>query len=224
MKRRHLAAVLACAAIPLAASAQNDDSSVPAAFRLVVSYDRPGLLTPHWQITVPAHGPLAYVGKPAKGNDAGEAFFQLSPPGHAKLADILSRTHGLQPCETKSKGIANMGTKTFDYTPEGGAQAHCEYNFTDNKALSDAFDYVLAIAVTVQTGAELERLHRYDRLGLDPVMIRLVQDVKDGHAAELSAIRPALESLATDVAVMDRVRARAQQLLDMATQQEKAMP
>jgi hypothetical protein len=221
MTRRYLAAVLACAAIPMAAKCQNDDA---AAFRLVVTYDRPGLITPHWQITLPMHGPADYVGKPIKGNDPGQVFFPISPSGHAKLADSLSRTHGLQPCETKSKGIANMGTKSFDYAPAGGPEAHCEYNFTDNKPLSETFDYVLAIAETMQTGAELERLHRYDRLGLDPVMIRLVQDVKDGRAAELGAIRPTLESLATDVAVMDRVRTRAQQLLEMAAQQEKTTP
>jgi hypothetical protein len=194
------------------------------AFTLNVNYDRPGLLVPHWQITVPARGMAEYTGKPTKGNDPGQVLFRMSDAGHAKLGTLLDKTHNLQPCETHSKGIANMGTKVIDYTPAGGAPVHCTFNFTDNKALSEALDYLLAIAGTLQAGAELDRLHRYDRLGLDPVMIRLSEDAKQGRAVELNAIKPTLESLATDVAVLERVRTRAQQLLDLAKQQEHTTP
>jgi hypothetical protein len=200
---------------PEAASAA---STTP--FRLVVSYDRPGLQVPHWQITVPLHGMAEYTGKPAKGNDPGQVLFRLSGTGRARLATLLERTHNLQPCETHSKGIANMGTKEVEYAAADATPVRCTFNFTDNKPLSDALDYMLAIAGTVQTGLELDRLHRYDRLGLDPVIIRLTEDAKTGRAAELGAIRPTLESLATDVAVLERVRTRAQQLLTMVDQQE----
>lgn len=191
-------------------------------FRLVVNYDRPGLQVPHWQITVPAHGMAAYTGKPDKGTDPGQVLFRLSSTGRTRLASLMGRTHNLQPCETRSKGIANMGTKEVEYAAADGPAVHCTFNFTDNKPLSDALDYMMAIAGTVQAGLELDRLHRYDRLGLDPVMIRLAEDAKAGRAVELGAIRPTLESLATDVAVLERVRTRAQQLLVMVDQQETA--
>jgi hypothetical protein len=194
------------------------DSAAP--FRLVVSYDRPGLQVPHWQITVPAHGMAEYTGKPLNGNDPGQVRFRLSGSGRARLGSLMGRTHNLQPCETHSKGIANMGLKDVEYAAADGTPVRCTFNFTDNKPLSDALEYMLAIAGTVQTGLELDRLHRYDRLGLDPVMIRLAEDAKTGRAAELGAIRPTLESLATDVAVLERVRTRAQQLLQMVDQQE----
>ena len=191
-------------------------------FRLTVSYDRPGLQVPHWQITVPLHGMAEYTGKPEKGSDPGQILFRLSAAGRTRLASLMERTHNLQPCETHSKGIANMGTKEVEYAAADGPAARCTFNFTDNKPLSEALDYMLAIAGTVQAGLELDRLHRYDRLGLDPVMIRLAEDAKTGRAAELGAIRPTLESLATDVALLERVRTRAQQLLTMVDQQEIA--
>ena len=215
--------------LALALSAHAQDAvpdSAPAVttapFRLVVSYDRPGLLVPHWQISVPLHGMAEYTGKPVKGSDPGQVLFRLSDTGRARLSSLMERTHNLQPCETRSKGIANMGTKEVEYAPADGPAAHCTFNFTDNKPLSEALDYMLAIAGTVQAGLELDRLHRYDRLGLDPVMIRLAEDAKTGRAAELGAIRPTLESLATDVAVLERVRTRAQQLLTIVDQQEIA--
>jgi hypothetical protein len=192
------------------------------AYSLVVNYDRPGLLVPHWQISVPVHGMVEYTGKPLKGNDPGQVLFRMSDAGRARLGMLMGRTHNLQPCETHSKGIANMGTKEVAYAPSGGPTLHCTFNFTDNKALSEALDYLLSIAGTLQTGLELERLHRYDRLGLDPVIIRLAEEAKGGRAAELGAIRPTLESLATDVAVLERVRTRAAQLLEVAKRQETA--
>ena len=53
------------------------------------------------------------------------------------------------------------------------------------------------------------------------ILTGLVADVKNGRAVELGAIKPTLESLTTDVAVLERVRTRAQQLLDVIAQQEK---
>lgn len=193
-------------------------------YRLVVSYDRQGLQVPHWQITVPARGMATYTGKPDKGNDPGEVLFRISDAGRAKLAALLNRSKGMQPCETKSKGLANMGLKDMTYVPAAGPEVHCAYNYTDNKPLSEVGDYMLSLVSTLQAGLELERLHRYDRLGLDPVMIRLAEDAKSGRAVEMVAIQPTLESLVADDALLDRVRSKAQQLLDLAKLQATPKP
>ena len=148
----------------------------------------------------------------------------MSDAGRAKLAALLNRSKGMQPCETKSKNLANMGQKDVVYTPADGAEVHCSFNYTDNKPLGEALDYVLSMVSTLQAGLELERLHRFDRLGLDPVMVRLAEDAKTGHAVEIGAIRPTLESLASDDALLERVRSRAQQLLQAAQQQDAAKP
>ena len=140
------------------------------------------------------------------------------------MGGLMARSKGMQPCETKTKGLANMGMKDVVFTPVGGPGVHCAFNYTDNKPLSEALDYVLALAGTVQTGIELERLHRYDRLGLDPVMIHLAEDAKSGRAVEMGAIRPTLESLITDEAVLERVRTRAGQLLELAKEQDTPKP
>ena len=207
-------------AFSIGAAAQENSSS----YRLVVSYDRPGLQVPHWQITLPLRGAATYTGKPDKGVDPGEVNFRVSDAGRARLGTLLNRSKGMQPCETKSKNLANMGQKDVVYTPVGGVETRCSFNYTDNKPLGEALDYMLSLAGTLQAGLELERLHRYDRLGLDPVMVRLADDAKSGHAVEMGAIRPTLESLVTDDALLDRVRSRAQQLLELAKQQDAAKP
>jgi hypothetical protein len=215
-------ALMLASVLPL--MAQDTPADNAGAYKIVVDYDRPGLNVPHWQIVVPPRGMAQYTGVPVKGTDPGTVLFRMSDAGRTKLGGMLASSKGLSPCETKAKGIASMGQKTIVYEPVGGTPAHCSFNYTDNKSLTDALNYVLAVVGTVQTGLELERLHRYDRLGLDPVMVRLVDDVKAGRAAELSAIQPTLESLVKDMALLERVRTRAQLLLDLAKQQDTPTP
>lgn len=185
-------------------------------YELTMTYDRPGLTVPHWTLTIPAAGPATYTGKPEQGIDPGTVAVALSNAGRDKLGALLERTHNLQPCETRTKGIANMGAKELTYSPAGKPAVHCAFNYTDNKPLSEASEYLAGIANTVQFGLELDRLHRYDRLGLDAVLARLQNEVKEHRAVELIAIRASLESLTRDDALMDRVRSRAQMLLDLA--------
>ncbi len=185
-------------------------------YRVVMTYDRVGLTVPHWQIAINEKGDAMYSGKPVQGAAPDVISFSMSWMGREKLGTLLTQTHHLQPCETKSKGIANMGQKDVVYVPAGGDEAHCSFNFTDNKPLTEASEYLIAMANTIQAGVELDRLHRYDRLGLDVVMRRLVADVKEHRAVEVVAIQPTLQRLVEDEAVMERVRARAQELLTLA--------
>lgn len=208
MKQLFLAALLF--ALPLHAQST---------YSVTMTYDREGLTVPHWKIMIPEQGDAQYTGKPTKGVDPGLLTFRMSSSGHEKLGWLLSQSNNLHPCETKSKGIANMGQKDLTYWPSGASEVHCSFNYTDNKALAQSTDYLMALANTIQTGVELDRLHRYDRLGLDAVMHRLVADVKENRAVEIVAIRPTLQRLVDDEALMDRVRANAQNLLTLASQE-----
>jgi len=184
-----------------------------------MTYERSGLNIPRWQIEVPQQGMATYSGKPLKGVDPGTVSFAISPSGHDKLKSLLEASHGLQPCETKSKGIANMGQKTIAYTPAGGPEQRCSFNYSDNRALSDAAEYFIALANTLQAGQQLDYMHRYDRLGLDAVITQLATEVKDHRAVELATISSTLQRLVEDRNIMERVRSRAQHLLDLAAKE-----
>ena len=188
----------------------------PTGFRLAASYDRPGLPVPHWQFRIAPNGQVEYTSEHAAGNTPASkdpVVFQLSPGGSAKLQQLLDGSRGMQPCETKTKGLARMGMKTLEYQDGTHAAAQCTFNYTDNKPLAAAADYLIAISYTIEQGTMLDHLHRYDRLGLDPVMTQLATAFKAGQAQEMQAIRPTLNALATDDAVLDRVRQKAVELL-----------
>ena len=214
--RRLPAAVLLGLWWGLAAEAQ---SSAPA-FALTATYEREGLPVPQWAFRIAPDGAVDYTSHhAAPGMTDAPVHFQLSPSGAAKLGKWLADAHELVPCETKTKGLARMGTKTLTYTPAGGMAVTCTYNYTDNRPLTQVSEYLTQASTTVEEGMTIDRLHRYDRLGLDPVLIRLATAAKEGHAPELGAIRPSLESLVADDAVLERVRLRAAELLELAKQQ-----
>ncbi len=204
------------------AVAHSEDIPAKAGYTLTMSYDRPGLPVPHWQFRIQPGGAVEYKAQHAEGTlgVSDEAVrFPLSKTGTQKLTGWLAQSNALQPCETKTKNLARMGQKEFNYQPDGGTAAHCSFNYTDNKALANAAEYLTQTSYTLEEGATIERLHRYDRLGLDPVLLRLAAAAKEGKAPELAAIRPALESLTTDDQVLERVRVRAAELLQLAQQQ-----
>lgn len=190
-------------------------------FRLTATYDRPGLQVPHWQMRIAPSGQVEYAsdhaGAPAQAASS-PVVFRLSKAGSAKLSTLLSDSHGMQPCETKTKGLARMGMKTLEFQQGAKPAATCTFNYTDNKPLAAAADYLLAVSYTIEQGAVLDHLHRYDRLGLDPVMTQLAAAYKNGQAKEMQAIQPTLTSLVNDDAVLERVRQKAADLLAAANQ------
>src|SRR5262249_12935232 len=85
------------------------------------------------------------------------------------LADKLDRFQ--RPIESGLK-VANMGVKTFRF--EDGSEKHeIEFNYSqdvDAQALWDAFE---RITETEQHFINLERTVRYDKLGVNDVLLRL---------------------------------------------------
>ena len=189
----------------------------PDGFSLTATYDREGLPVPNWKFHILPSGATDYTSHhSAVGVSDSAIHFQMSRTGMARLARLLSDSHGLVPCETKTKNLARMGDKSFAYTALGAAEVRCTFNYTDNRALAQAAEYLSNVSATLEEGSTLDRLHRYDRLGLDPEMTRLATAAKEGKAEELGAIRSSLEALVADDAVLDRVRQKAAQLLAAA--------
>ncbi len=211
------ATLMLLSALHVAPTTRAQDAS---GFRLTATYDRPGLPVPHWQMRIALTGQVEYTsdhGGATLPAGSTPVTFRLSESGGTKLRQLLDESHGMQPCETKTKGLARMGQKTLEYQSSAQTAAQCSFNYTDNKPLAAAADYLLAVSYTIEQGAALEHLHRYDRLGLDPVMTQLATAFKAGQAQEVQSIRPTLDALANDDAVLERVRQKAAELLVAAS-------
>jgi hypothetical protein len=137
----------------------------------------------------------------------------LSPATTARIFDLSAQLdHFNSTCASKAKNIADTGTKTVTYSGADG-KGSCTYNFTEIKELASLTQLIQGIAETLDEGRELDRLHRYDRLGLDSVMTFFQQEVAAGRAIELQTISDSLRAITADNDLLARVRAKASALL-----------
>jgi hypothetical protein len=213
----------------LAAPAQTDapaaDASAPKQAEVSFQFDRPGLPVPRFTLRIHEDGTGTYQADQGEiaataNSMRGQAAQHIDRPikltsgtvtkifKAARAADYFNIE-----CASKLKNIADTGKKTLTYTGAGGSGS-CTYNYSENKSVDTLTDTFLAIAYTIDEGRRLEFLHRYDRLGLDAEMISFSQELEAGRALEVGTISSALATIVDDMAVIQRVRLRAQKLLE----------
>lgn len=212
----------ACAAQTTAPS-----SSSATAMQTEVSFqfERQGLAVPRFTLSVREDGSGSYKAEeapvsggsaalqPTVGKHIDRAITISEPTVEAIFKEARSLDYFNIDCESKAKNIANTGKKTLSYSGADG-RGSCTYNYSENKSVNALTETFQAIAFTLDEGRRLEFLHRYDRLGLDAEMETLTHEYEQKRALELGTISPTLTSLASDDALMQRVRTRATRLLE----------
>jgi len=196
--------------------------------QITFTFERAGFTIPRFTLEIDRGGQGRYIGEEAaqvvRGVAAEPAMqpFDRSFTISAKttnriftLAQQLDHFHVT--CASKAKNIADTGSKTLRYSGPDGSGS-CTYNFAEEKNVQEITTLFEAIAGTMDKGRELDRLHRYDRLGLDEAMAALKDDVAGGRAMELGTIAPTLQAIAGDAEVLQRVRITAAALLNLIPQ------
>ena len=189
------------------------------------SFDRPGLPVPHFTLSIQEDGTAAYhataapaapeAGSASQAQDL-ERTVTLSPATVQKVFKIARELKFFNvPCASKAKNVADTGRKVLAYTGTDGSGT-CTYNYSESKGVTALTDTFLAISYTMYEGQRLESRHRYDRLGLDDEMASLTHAAQEGQALELGTIASTLNSIASDVDLLQRVRLRAAKLLEQA--------
>jgi len=182
--------------------------SVPK-FTLMVSEDGTGTYEAD-QIEIPSHGgtlrsqPAAHV----------QRAVSVTPATLTKLFALARKAQVFNTeCASKAKNIADTGSKALSYAGPDGAGT-CAYNYTENKQVAALTELFQGIATTMDEARRLDFIHRYDRLGLDAEMTSFATQVDEGRALELGNILPTLNSIVSDTELIQRVRLRAQKMME----------
>ncbi len=123
----------------------------------------------------------------------------------------------------KKHRIADTGRKTLLYS-DSTRSHQTTYNWSENRAVQELTDIFQGISNTQEAAWELNRLRRYDKLGLNHQLERMEDLAKNGWLRELQVIAPLLEKLANDREIMHIARQRAQRLLQVAAGPAPAAP
>jgi len=212
---------LAIALATLTAAAQGEPDPV-----FKVDFSNPGLTPARWTLEFRPDGSGHF--RSERGDAAGQdpKLIQIGnidrdvhvSPKFAEHAFEVAQHHKYfrSECESHLK-VAFQGLKKLSYTGPKGEGA-CEFNYSKDTEIQSLGDSLVAVATTLIEGARLEVLLQHDPLGLDQEIQNVKEAADDGRAQQIGSIRPILERLSEDPAVLERVRKRAKALLAHADQ------
>jgi len=112
--------------------------------------------------------------------------------------------------------VASTGDKTLAYA-DTERRYETRYNWSENAGISELTTLFEGMSASIESGHRMERLYRFEPLGLDEELKNLERLVADHQATELQIIAPILDQLASDPSVMNLARQRARHLLQMAS-------
>ena len=115
--------------------------------------------------------------------------------------------------------IANLGTKTFAYK-NGATENQVMFNFTNNpdaQQLQAIFDGLERQELDL---SDMQRVVRYDHLGVNDVILRVQNDVRRKLIPEPAALLPALDEIASNSELIDMSRQRARAIAEQIRQTE----
>ncbi len=185
---------------------------------ITFTVDWPEIRPQHYAISVESTGRASYTALDDL-SDPGEPYmlkFTLSDPMRERIfaaAKALNYFKG-DFDYTKHK-VAFTGRKTLKYADPVRVSS-ATYNWSENAQLMDLTRLLMGIANTINSGRQLEHLHRYDRLSLNSELKSMEEAAKSHNLEEIHIIEPILRQLANDPAVMDLARQRARGLLSLA--------
>lgn len=170
----------------------------------------PGSQPDYYRVTLQENGEAEYA---MAADDPRPEKFKLSEETAKQAFELAAKLDYLkgESLETKRK-IAFMGKKTIRYE-NGGQKSEQTFNYSERNDAMDLVSLFERISNTQQALIELERLTRFDKLGLMKYLLQveIQYDRKDLSDPEL--LVPMLEQISINKSYMEIARQRARVIL-----------
>jgi hypothetical protein len=175
---------------------------------LFYSKSFPGSKPDYVEINLTKTGDVEYREAPGEENPI---KFHLKDADTDEIFGLVEKTGWLKrPLESQAK-VAFMGTKTFRYE-NGAEKSEVKFNFTQEPSAQALADWFERIAETAQRRIDLERVVKYDKLGVVDSLLQLqiLMDRKRLLAPE--QFLPLLDRVSNNESYMHTARARASEV------------
>ena len=172
---------------------------------LFYSKSFPGSKPPYVQITLNQTGDVEYREDPKEDDPI---KFRLQDSETQEIFGLVDKAGSLKkPLEAKVK-VAFMGTKTFRYE-SGSEKNEVQFNYTQDPAGQSLADWFERISETAQRRIDLERVAKYDKLGVVDSLLQLQITFDRKRLVAPEQFLPLLDKLANNESYMHTARARA---------------
>ena len=144
--------------------------------------------------------------------DANPQPFAIGAPLAERIFSLAAKLHNFQGVDLDvHRRLANLGEKTFEY--ENGAEKHeTKFNYTLDESASQLVNIFEGLARQTADISDLARTMRYDRLGVNDVLLQIESDLNNKQIPEPERLLPILDQLAGDDKLLDIARQRARTL------------
>ncbi len=137
---------------------------------------------------------------------------EVDPSVVQKIFSLAAKLHNFDGLDLEMhRRIANLGQKTFQY--QLGAETHAvTFNYTQNPNASQLLDIFESLARQQTDLSDLRRAMRYDRLGVNDVLLQVQKDYDRNLLIEPQKFLASLDQLAADDHFINIAREKAHDL------------
>jgi hypothetical protein len=199
------------------ATSRDAVSTATVTFTLDFPESNPG----HYSIAVDATGHASYkcTGKIVEDSEELPYLteFKVSDGTREKIFERAKQAHYFAGnLESSNHKLAFTGTKVLSY--QDGQQSHTgQYNYSSLAPVQQLTALFQNMAETMEYGRRLSYYHRYQKLALDDELKHMETQARSNELSEIQGVAPVLQEIFDDPSVINGVRARAKQLMQMAS-------
>jgi len=185
------------------------------------TFDFPHSNPAHYSITVDATGRALYecTGTVAENSEEQtyRAEFDMSPESREKIFDWAKQAHYFAGKIDSGNGkLAFTGAKSLSYQ-DGQRSNTARYNYSTLEPVRELTTLFQNMAGTLEYGRRLAYYHRYQKLALDDELKHMEAQARSKELNEIQSVAPVLREIVEDTSVINVVRARAKELIEMAS-------
>lgn len=205
--------------VSVSQQAASDGSSLPAV--VTFTLDFPQSNPEHYSISVDATGHAHYECTGKLAEDAEEqsysAEFEVSVGSREKIFERAKQAHYFAGnLDSSNRKLAFTGTKILTY--HDGARSNTgRYNYSNVVPVEQLTTLFQSMAETLEYGRRLSYYHHYQKLALDEELKHMEAQARNNELSEIQGVAPVLREIMDDPSVINGVRARAQELIQMGS-------
>jgi hypothetical protein len=213
--------VLMAVMSPPSMAQQMANGGAASAATVIFTLDFPQSNPEHYSIAIDTSGHARYEcrGKVAEDSDeeAYQGEFQVSPGSRERVFSLAKQARYFAGrIDSSNDKLAFTGTKVLSYH-DGQRSNTARYNYSTLASVQQLTTLFQSMAATLEYGRRLAYYHRYQKLALDDELKRMETQARNNELNELQGVAPVLQEILDDSSVMNVVRARAKELIEMGS-------
>jgi hypothetical protein len=209
---------LAAMAVSLHAQQPASPSAASPSSLITFTIDFPESNPSHYSIAVDSAGHATYECRVKIEDNPEEqsysADFEMSAGNRDRVFDWAKQAHYFSGKIDSGKNVAFTGSKTLTYR-DGQLSNSARYNYSAVVPVQHLTALFQNVAATLEYGRRLAYYHQYQKLALDEELKRMQGQARNSELSEIESVAPVLSEIADDASVINMVRARAKELIQM---------